>query len=156
MMSGFLFGYFGKEQWAHFSVGEVRAAEAVFAAAPPHSLVVDGTGDYPIGFANFENVVALHLSAEPPASIAELLAAPEPLLYTWLEDSRYAQGFIVITRSEKDEAEALGVLPSGALDRIERALLASSRFVVLYHDADASAFTVARLTASVAPDARSR
>ncbi len=156
MMSGFLFGYFGKEQWAHFSLGEMRAAAAVLAAAPPHSLVVDGTGDYPIGFAAFENVTYLHLAAEPPASIAELLAAPEPFLYTWLEDARYAQGFVIITRSEKDEAGALGVLPAGALDRIERALLASSRFVVLYHDADASAFTVVRLTASVARDERSR
>ena len=54
----------------------------------------------------------------------------------------------MITRSEKDEADALGVLPRGALDRIEAALLASPRFVVLYHDRDATAFTVAHADAA--------
>ena len=44
----------------------------------------------------------------------------------------------------------------GPYARIERALLASPRFIVLYHDADASAFTVARLSVSVVPTARSR
>ena len=90
VMTGFLFGYFGKEGWAHFSTGEVRAAETVFGSAPAHSLVVDGTGDYPIGFANVENVTYLHLVGEPPRSIAALLAAPEPTLYDWLADTSYA------------------------------------------------------------------
>ncbi len=146
MVTGFMFGYFGKEQWAHFSVGEMRAAETVFDGAPPGSLVVDGTGDYPIGFANFEHVTYLHLSAEPAASVATLLAAPEPFLYSWLTDTHYSRGYLVVTRSQKAESDELGLLPRGALARIERDLLASPRFVVLYHDADATAFTVARLT----------
>jgi hypothetical protein len=145
ILTGFLFGYYGKEQWAHFSIRELHAAETVFADAPPRSLVVDGTGDYPIGFANVENVTYLHLSAESADSVAALLAAPEPVLYGWLADSRYSLGFLIITRSEKTESDALGLLPRGTLDRIESALLASSRFRVLYHDADASVFTVARL-----------
>lgn len=144
-LSGFLFGYYGKEQWAHFSVGELRAAETVFANAPPGSLVVDGTGDYPIGFANFENVTYLHLAAESASSVTALLGAPEPVLYGWLTDSRYSRGYLVITRSEQLEADALGLLPKGSLGRIERILLASPRFTVLYHDADATVFTVARL-----------
>lgn len=144
-LTGFLFGYYGKEQWAHFSIGELHAAETVLEDAPPRSLVVDGTGDYPIGFANFENVTYLHLSAEPADSIAALLAAPEPFLYSWLTDSRYSRGFLIITRSEKAESDALGLFPRGTLDRIERVLLGSPRFTVLYHDADASVLTVARL-----------
>ena len=144
-LTGFLFGYFGKEQWTHFTVGEVRAAEAVFDGAPPRSLVVDGSGDYPVGFANFEHVTYLDLVSEPPAEIDALLAAPEPFLYGWLTDARYSRGYLIITRSQKLESDALGQLPRGALDRIEKALLASPRFTVLYHDADASAFTVARL-----------
>ena len=134
-LTGFLFGYFGKEQWTHFTVGE-----AVFDGAPPRSLVVDGSGDYPVGFANFEHVTYLDLVSEPPAEIDALLAAPEPFLYGWLTDARYSRAYLIITRSQKLESDALG-----QLDRIEKALLASPRFTVLYHDADASAFTVARL-----------
>ena len=147
-LTGFLFGYFGKEEWSHFSLDEVRAAETVFGAAPAHSLVVDGTGDYPIGFANFENVTYLHIAAEPADSVARLLAAPEPVLYGWLSDTRYARGYLVITRSEEAESDALGLLPHGALGRIASALLASPRFTVLYHGPDADVFTVARLDAA--------
>ena len=80
----------------------------------------------------------LDLATEPPTEIATLLAAPEPFLYGWLTDARYRRGYLIITRSQKLESEALGLLPHGALDRIEQALLASPRFTVLYHDADAS------------------
>ncbi len=150
-LTGFLFGYYGKEAWTHFSIRELYAAQTVFVDAPPRSLVVDGAGDYPIGFAHFENVTYLHLSAESPASISTLLAAPEPVLYGWLSDARYARGYLIITRSQKAESDALGLLPRGALDRIERVLLASSRFTVLYHDVDASVFTVARAGVASSP-----
>jgi hypothetical protein len=147
MLTGFLFGYFGKEEWTHFSLGELRAAELVFAGAQPHTLVVDATPDYPIGFANFENITFVHFSSEPRDSIAAIIASPEPELHAWLGEAPYAHAYLIITRSQKAECDALGILPHGELDRIEQALLRSPRFAVVYRDTDAAVFTVRSLGA---------
>ena len=64
------------------------------------------------------------------------------VLAGWLSNTRFRAGFVIITRSQKAEAAELAILPPGAVDRIEGALLASPRFTVLYHDRDASVFTL--------------
>jgi hypothetical protein len=144
VLSTFLFAYYGKEQWAYFTHGEVLAAQTVFDNAPPNSLLVEGTPDFPTHFANYTNFTYVDISSEPPTSQDKVLAHPAQALYGWLSDARYTQAYLIITASQKAETEALGELPPGSLDKIEQRLLADSRFKVLYHDKDAVVFTVPR------------
>ena len=144
LIFGTLFAYYGKEQWTSFSSREVRAADVLYANAQPGSVIVEGIDDYPSRFRLAGQVSYVTLATEPPKSVEPVLADPVPTLYSWLTTPRYRQGYLIITRSQKAEADALGVFPKGALDRIESALLASPQFEVLYHDRDASVFTVGR------------
>jgi hypothetical protein len=144
LLAAFLFGYFGKEQWTHFTRGEVRAVEQLYAHVKSNSLVVHGTANYPIGAEKIEDVTYVEITSEPEPSRERLLADPRGVLERWLGDEdRYSRGFVIITRAQKAQSDALGLLPPGTLDRIEVSLLTSSRFVTLYHDRDASLFTLA-------------
>jgi O-antigen/teichoic acid export membrane protein len=148
LIAGFSFAYFGKESWSDFSPGEVRAAQIVFSKAPPNSLLIDGTLSYPTQFENTERFTYVTLGSEPAQSLKQVLADPVAVLHGWMADSRFAQGYLIITRSQIAEANGTGVLPRGALDRIERLLLASHSVTVLYHDRDALLVTVERPTAT--------
>jgi hypothetical protein len=139
-----LFAYFGKEAWTHFTRAEYEAANMVLAQAPPGSLIVEGNDDFPNRFRNAENFTYVDLSAEPPASVAQVIADPVSTMSAWLGDPRYRKGYLVITRSQKAEADALGIFPKGALTWIETLVIGSDRFEVLYHDDDATVVTVRR------------
>ncbi len=152
VLVGTLFAYYGKEAWTYFSTSEVHAAELVYATAPVHSLLVEGTADYPTQFERSENFTYVDLSSEPAPSIDKVLAHPAPVLYAWLADRKYSAGYLIITRAQKAETDELGLLPRGSLAKIEAALLASpQQFQVVYHDADASVFSVARVLTGTSP-----
>jgi O-antigen/teichoic acid export membrane protein len=144
LVAGFGFGYFGKELWFRFAPGEVRAAELVFGNAPPNSLLVEGTQTFPTGFEHQEYFTYVSIADEPPVSQNSVVRDPASTLYNWMSDPKYDQAYLIITRSMIAESDDTGLMAKGSLQRIERALLASDRFDVLYHDDDAIVLTVPR------------
>ncbi|HEY1738042.1 MAG TPA: hypothetical protein VGI86_04995, partial [Acidimicrobiia bacterium] len=144
LIVGTLFAYYGKDAWSDFTPGEVRAATIVFSSAPPHSLLIDGTLEYPTQFEHVDNFTYVTIGTEPPGSVKQVLADPVGVLSSWMSDPRYSQGYLIITKSQIAEIDATGQLPRGSLQRIERLLLASPKIKVLYHDRDALLVTVAR------------
>jgi hypothetical protein len=142
VLVGFLFAYYGKDAWSYFTPGEVRAASIVYDHAPPGTLLVEGTRDYPNQFHNAESFTYVTLANEPTGSFERVVRHPARILADWLDDPHYQQGYLLITRSQKLEVDAVGPLPRGSLDRIEAALLKSPRFDVVYHDRDATLFRV--------------
>jgi hypothetical protein len=151
ILVGFLFAYYGKEAWSYFTPGEIRAAELVYNHAPPGTLLVEGTHDYPTQFRNAEGITYVSLANEPTPSVARVLDRPVQKLAEWLGDTRYKQAYLLITRSQREQTDALGPLPRGALARVEAAVLASPRFQVLYHDKDATLVRVKRAPETSAP-----
>jgi hypothetical protein len=148
LITATLFAYYGKEEWAHFSPSEERAAAYLYSVAPTNSVVVEGVEDYPTRFRRVGEITYVTLAAEPPRSSDSVLTDPVGVLYSWLTDRRYRNGYLIITKSQKEEADALGELPKGALGSIESALIASPYFQVLYHDNDATVVTAARAPGS--------
>jgi hypothetical protein len=140
ILTGYLYAYYGKEAWSYFSPSEVRAAELVYRNAPANTLLVEGTRDYPTQFKNPERFTYVAIASEPVGSSARVIAHPVRKLEEWLSSPRYAAAYVLITRAQKAQINALGALPHGSLEKIERALLASPKFQVVYHDADASLF----------------
>jgi hypothetical protein len=142
LISGFMFGYYGKEAWFEFQPSEARAATLVFATAPKNSNLIDGMAEFPEQFKNQERFSYTTIVNEPPQSRDSVLKNPVNVLYSWLSDPKFAQSYLIITRSQIAEADATGQLPEGSLQRVEQALLDSKRFTVLYHDKDAAVFTL--------------
>jgi hypothetical protein len=151
ILVGYLFAYYGKESWSYFSRSEIRAAELVYNRAPPNTLLVEGTRDYPNQFNNAERFTYVSLASEPTASIRRVLDRPVAKMAEWLGDTRYAQAYLLITRAQKEQIDAIGPLPRGSLARVEAAVLNSPRFVVVYHDDDATLVRVKRANEAEAP-----
>ena len=88
------------------------------------------------------------ISQEPADGVRRLLEDPAKRLALWLGDPRYPRGYVLITRSQKADLRAEGLLPAGALDTIERALRRSPAFAVEFENRDAVVFRLARSEAT--------
>jgi hypothetical protein len=67
---------------------------------------------------------------------------PVEVLSRWMDNKRYPRAFLIITRSQKADVDALGMMPAGSLDGIEQSLLRSRKFQVTYGNEDAKIFVL--------------
>jgi GT2 family glycosyltransferase len=137
----FLVAYYGKERSNYFTPQEVAAARYMDTHAPSDSLLIDATNNYPFSFKNYERFVYVPIAEEPTASRDRVLADPATVLSNWANSGTYRAAYVIITRSQKIDVEANGTLPPGSVDAIQNALLASSRFRVVFRNRDATVFS---------------
>jgi hypothetical protein len=140
LLGGFFFAYYGKERLYHFTKNEFEAAQYLYNTAPKGSLLIEGTRNYPSRFKNYEIFTYLTIADEPEAAKRRLIDHPVDNFSRWMHNDRYAATYLIITRSQKAEVDALGAMPPGSLDLIEQALKASPEFKVIYSNEDASIF----------------
>lgn len=136
-----LTAYYRKEDTNHFTPQEAAAARYLDTHAPPRSLLVDATNDYPFSFKNHKRFFFVPIAEEPSASRDRVLADPATALSSWANGRAYRAVYVILTRSQKVEAESDGVLPRWSVDVIQNALLASPRFRVVFRNRDATVFS---------------
>ena len=143
MLVGLGFAYYGKDQQYYFTPEEVAAADYLDTIAPPGSLIVEGTRNYPVRFRN-HTFGTLHVAfaREPQEGLKEILADPVTVFLRWMTNSEYPASYMIMTRSMKSEIDMTGTMPPGALDAVEDAMLDSPYFKVLYQNSDAIIFVV--------------
>jgi hypothetical protein len=141
-LPGFLLGYYGKERQNYFTPAEVQAAAWVSDHARPGSLLVEGSRNYPSQFSNYENFTYVPIDREPRDSWSAIVADPAGVLADWLRNPRYADSYVLITRSQAIEVDAHGPMPPGSLQGIETALRRSSQFQVALETGDATVFVL--------------
>ena len=137
LLCGFMLAHFGKDHQYAFTGGELAASRFVYENAPPGTLLIEGTANYPAQFRNYERFVHVPLDREDAASQAEVFARPAAKLSGWLEDQ---PGYVILTRSQLIEAREIGSLAVEDLVSLSRALLASPRFEVAFRNPDAVVF----------------
>jgi hypothetical protein len=141
-LPGFLLGYYGKERQNYFTPGEVQAAAWVSEHAKPGSLLVEGSRNYPSQFRNYESFTYVAIDREPQTSWGGLLADPADVLSDWLSNPRYADSYVLITRSQEIEVDTEGPMPAGSLQSIDSALRRSPEFKVAFETGDATVFVL--------------
>ncbi len=151
LLAGFTVAYYGKEQQFYFSPEEVEAAQTMYRAAPPGSLIVEGSPNYPSRFTHYEDYIHVPLAREPLASRERILAQPAAEMKTWMSGSVYTDAYLILTRGQRADIDALGELPPGSLGRIERALRDSPDFEVFFENEDAVVFTLSPLATGAQP-----
>lgn len=140
LLGGLLLSYYGNEQKYFFTDGEVAAVTFLAEDAPTGSLLVEGSRNYPSQFRNYERFTYVPIAREPVEAREEILADPSGVLERWTTDDAYPASYVLITRGQKLETDAMGTLPPGGLQRIEDALAGSPAFTVLYRNPDAVIF----------------
>lgn len=131
----------GKDAQYRFSPAEVEAADFLYGNSRPGQLLIEGSRSYPSQFRNYENFSYVPLSEELPEIETELLTAPDQLVVRWLRNTP-AGGYVIITRSQKAMFDNMGLLPQGALDDIERTLIASPDLTIAFRNEDATVLTL--------------
>jgi hypothetical protein len=137
----FLLANNGKDAQYRFSPAEVAAADWLYSNSQPGQLLVEGSRSYPSQFRNYENFTYVPLSEELPELRDRLLEEPERLLVRWLREAPMG-GYIILTRSQKAMFDGMGLLPIGAMDALERRLIASPQLKVAYSNKDATVLTL--------------
>ena len=140
LLVGMVFAYYGKDQQYYFTKGEVEAAEYLYEHAEPHSLLIEGSRNYPSQFMNYEYFTYVPIDRESVDAKADFLNNPVAVFYRWLSNSEYTASYFIITRSQKSASDSLGSLPFGALDHIQKELEASDVFEIVYFNQDAVIF----------------
>ena len=146
---GFLFAYFGHDRISYFRPGEVAAAAYLAEHAPPDSLVVEVSPNYPSRYRNYEFFTHVPLVAWARGNVSESQNA-----YTVAEieqmmaDPQYAASYLIVTRSQLAELSRPGLASvTGPLAEIA----GSARFVELFVSDDATIYALSDRTAGSAP-----
>jgi hypothetical protein len=145
----FVPAYFGMAATNEVRPGEVAASQYFYDHAPPRSLLMIASPQFPVRLAgNYEQFRLTIGEADP-----SLLTVKPSLRHKMLGDRHvpvivqamadYAGGepaFLVVSRNAKVTSQVLDMLPPGSLDQLERALSRSRRFRIWYRNADTTIF----------------
>ena len=142
LLAGFLLAHFGKDGHYAFTRAEQDAATWLYEQAPDDSLLVEGSSNYPVQLLDYEHFRYVPLDSEDLSARREMAADPVGVLSRWMSDDRDAAAYLLITRSQRREAEVMGHRPPGFLEGLEATLLASDRFSVAFRNEDAIVFTL--------------
>jgi hypothetical protein len=154
----FLPAYFGMAATNEVRPGEVAASQYFYDHAPPHSVLMIASPQFPVRLAgNYEQFRLTIGEADPslltvkPSLRHKLLGDRHiPVIAQAMRD--YGGGepaFLVVSRNGRVTSQVLDLLPRGSLDELERALSRSGRFRVWYRNADTTIFQLVQ-----APPAR--
>jgi hypothetical protein len=145
----FLPAYFGMAATNEVRPGEVAASQYFYDHAPPRSLLMIASPQFPVRLAGNYDQFRLTIGEADPS----LLTVKPSLRHKVLGDRHipviaqamrdYGGGepaFLVVSRNGKVTSEVLDLLPHGSLDELERALSRSRRFRVWYRNADSTIF----------------
>ena len=145
----FVPAFFGMAATNEVRPGEVAASQYFYDHAPPRSLLMIASPQFPVRLAgNYEQFRLTIGEADP-----SLLTVKPSLRHKMLGDRHvpviaqamrdYAGGepaFLAVSRNAKVTSQVLDMLPRGSLDELERALSRSRRFHVWYRNADTTIF----------------
>jgi hypothetical protein len=136
LVAGFSLANYGSEEMNYFSPAEVAAASWLYRTAPPGAQVIAATSNFPWAFVHY-NWYSYTFLDTPPSLGRDVLRAPVNAMARLMRPGHGPASYLILTRSQAAEIYLTAEWPSGAFSRLTRALQESSRFRVVYHNADA-------------------
>jgi hypothetical protein len=134
LLGGFLFTRYGNERADHFTSKEVDAIHYLYNVAEPGSLWVAAEFNLPWRFQDVEKHEYMSLTTDIIRNIDELIEL--------MENKEYPRAYLILTRSQKAYAELFAGLSPGSWEHLEKDLLESSRFQLIFSNEDAKIFVL--------------
>ncbi|MDQ3865333.1 MAG: hypothetical protein M3304_00675 [Actinomycetota bacterium] len=146
LLAGFFIARYGNERMDFFTSRELAGVRRLYEVAPPGSLLIAGTGNLPWKFEGYEKYDYETITSVPSW---DSMRTPSPNWWALVSDIRGelrkrdpGRAFLIITRSNKAQAELLGYARRGRVDRLEERLERSPGFRLLYGNQDAKIFVL--------------
>ncbi|MGH2888832.1 MAG: phosphotransferase family protein, partial [Solirubrobacteraceae bacterium] len=143
LLAPFLVTYYGNERANYVTPQEVTAARWVDTHVPNGSQVVTATGCDVLDTEYYEHFTCVPFGLQPRSSVSRMLADPVAGLSNWMADPAYRSSYLFLSRSQRVSVQENGGLPRGSLNAVQRKLVASPRFRVVYRNRDAIILTLA-------------
>jgi hypothetical protein len=147
LVAGLLVAYFGLERANHLRPGEVAAARRFYQVAPPGSFLMLVASNFPTrldarypehpGYTYDPSLLAL-------PRFQDRMLGPADVDAVVYELGGYRDAYLMVSAGQAGYAELFDLAPPGAVERLERALLASPRFRVVYRNGDATLLRLRR------------
>lgn len=128
LLGAFMFAYYGKERANYFPPQEVAVMQKLYAQAPPGSRLIGAASNLPWAFAHYEAYHYLWFAEYPPGLAAKVARAPVTTLVDEMKNYRHA--YVIFAVSESALIGMDGMMPPGAYQHIEQAVLRSPQFRV--------------------------
>jgi GT2 family glycosyltransferase len=139
LAAGFTLGNYGSEAMNYFSPAELAASSWLYRTAPAGAELVAANSNFPWGYTHYWWYTYTFMDT-PPAIGKAVLRSPVSELTRLLEPGHTPASYLILTRGQAAEIFLTGEWPQGDFSRLTRTLLASSRFRVVYRNADALIF----------------
>ncbi|MEY9968248.1 hypothetical protein ABIA33_006332 [Streptacidiphilus sp. MAP12-16] len=146
----FVPSYTGKDRTDYFPRGEIQLVDQLVAKAPPGSFIVGADVNFPDAYLGYERNQYWWLSDETGTGRQSLLADPARYLarnMAWAEPAAHA--YFVVTRAQLADVQMQGLLPPGALQRIEQSVAASPSFRLILQSPDGVVYQYVPTTTGV-------
>lgn len=138
LLISFLFADLGRLGVAHFTKQEVALADWIGDHAGAGTLVLVGSPNHPVGSTAADRITVVPIT---DARTPDLVAAdedPAEVLHALLSDGRFERRYLLLTRSMFEEQRFVPTTGPAELERIESAVRASDRFVIVEANVDGS------------------
>ena len=145
LLTGYLFGYYGKERQYYFSSDEVAAVDYLEQVAPDNSLVVSLNANFPNFTDRYERFTIVPVTLERPEDLDGLLDAPVDSMTQWLDTDAYGATYLLISRAQLAEVVDVGEVPVARVLDFADQLENSPAFEKVFDTPDA---TILRIAAS--------
>lgn len=141
---GFLVARYGNERMDFFTPQEVEAVEHLYSIAEPDALLLVGTTNMPWQHKGYElyDYASLTKKLGGQSVIPTETAVVEVEQFMREANGKHPNSYLLITRSQKASAEILGDFPQGWMDTLEKSLIRSPNFEVIYSNQDGKIFVL--------------
>lgn len=136
LLVGFLFTRYGNERMDYMTTYEVKGVHYLYSIAPPNSLLLEGWYGAPLQFQDYEKYSIDSLDSVLPDAVT---TKNVDAIVQFIDSQKPPHAYLIFTRSQKATADSAGV-PPGTLDQLEKAILTSGKFQLLYSNSDAQIF----------------
>jgi O-antigen/teichoic acid export membrane protein len=140
LLAGFCSAYYGNERGNYFTHNELQATRFLYQSAPRGSLILTMTYNIPRKFEAYEqfiyNPVADTWSFERKTGVKLDLAFVERIMTS----QSFPAAYLILSRSQREHVSLYNLLPTGALEQLEKELFRSPRFQVVFANDDATIF----------------
>jgi hypothetical protein len=133
----FCLAYYGKERMNYFTPDEVSASRWLYGHAPPGSLVIAATANFPWAFEHYETYRYEFLENLPAPRRVEVPRQPVAVVRN-VVGHHEGPTFVVLTRSQDVSVRYTGVLPAHSVPALLNALTGALEFLVVYRNPDAT------------------
>jgi hypothetical protein len=134
LLSGFFFTRYGDERVDYISKNELNAVQYLSQVAPPGAFIVEAWNDAPVDFEYYAKDDFESLSTLWPDAVIDINSNE---IVQVIEGKHNPFSYIIFSQEEQVQATSYNGIPSDTLQRLERGLLETGRFKLIYSNSDA-------------------